>query len=79
MRIHGEPAETGFLGSGFSGCCVWKLSSGERRIKKVTVHAGNGLAQFFGGKLTFFALRANAEILCLTVSNLPPPNGDWEE
>ncbi len=36
----------------------------------VTVHAGKGLAQFFGGKLTYFALRTNAESLCLTLSNV---------
>ncbi len=29
-----------------------------------------GLAQFFGGKLSYFALRTNAENLCLTLSNL---------
>ncbi len=34
----------------------------------VTVHAGKGLAQFFGGKLAYFALRTNAENLCLTLS-----------
>ncbi len=40
-----------------------------RHCYSVTVHAGKGLAQFFGGKLTYFALRANAENLCLTLSN----------
>ncbi len=42
----------------------------QQRKIRVTVHAGKGLAQFFGGKLTYFALRTNAENLCLPLSNL---------
>ncbi len=46
---------------------VWE----QRKIRcKANFTAPQGLAQFFGGKLTHFALRTSAENLCLTLSNL---------
>ncbi len=44
-------------------------ATGQRMKNRVTVHAGRGLAQFFGGKLAYFALRTNAENWCPTLSN----------
>ncbi len=43
--------------------------SNVKRPGKGSFRAGKGLAKFFGGKLTCFALRTNTENLCLPLSN----------